>query len=216
MGNLEHDRPSVEEVKLLNLPPHRFHVAHTIALSDLVLGLGLIFDVSSSSGSSSPAASTPAEYEDHADFFASPVEHQFDDVNAKITSKGVPKCVEEVVEVHSLSSPHAAEAILAAEGRRGTEQWLVIHVRDTTTALLFPPLASVSIGRCGLTRCMEWLEDCGITQLLVAVPSISLGEAICKSLLFLGFSRLPKDVATSQIPPWLEKYRLLVTDFTEV
>lgn len=192
-------------------------VVHTIALSVLVRGLGRIFDVSSSSEGASPVAHSPASYGDHTGFLASLVEHRFDDVNAIITSKRVPKCVEEVVEVPSLSSPHAAEAILGAEGRRrGTEQWLVIHVHDTTTALLFPPLGCVSIGRCGLTRCMEWLEDCGITQLLVAVPSVSLGEAICKSLLFLGFSRLPKDVAASQLPPWLAKYHLLVTDFTEV
>ncbi|KAM3180844.1 hypothetical protein ACTXT7_015515 [Hymenolepis weldensis] len=181
----------------------------------LVLGLGRIFDVSSSSESCSPIAHSPASYDDHIGLFAGLSEHQFDDANTKLSSKGVPKCIEEVVEVPSLSSHHAAESILAAEGRRGPDQWLVVHVRDTTTALLFPPLGCVSLGRFGLTSCMEWLEDCGISQLLVVVPTISEGEAVCKSLLFLGFSRLPKDVAAAQLPSWLGKYHILVADFTE-
>ncbi|VDO04291.1 unnamed protein product [Rodentolepis nana] len=182
----------------------------------LALGLGRIFDVPSSSESCSPIAYSPASYGDNAALFHELSGHHFEDINVKLTSKEVPKCIGEVVDIPSLSSHLAAESILAAEARKGSDQWLAVHVQDTTTILLFPPLGCVSLGRFGLTSCMEWLEDCGISQVLVVVPAVNEGEAICKSLLFLGFSRLPRDVAATQLPTWLGKYNILVTDFTEI
>lgn len=131
-----------------------------------------------------------------------------------------PECVE-VVEVEGLTSANTMEAILAAEGQRGRREWLVVYVKGSTTVLVFPPreTRAHSLTRCGLTVCMEWLESAGVSQILIAVPKAggSAEEAaLCKNLLFLGFSRLPKEVVVNQLPRWLARYNLLVTDFTDV
>lgn len=184
-----------------------------------VLGLGRIFDVSSSSSkSSSPLEPSFGVFTDDTDFLASfgGESRQSDDCCPQLSETEAPKCVGDIVEVASLTASNAVEAILAAEGRRSMNQWLVVYVRGTTTALIFPPHGCVSLSRCGLTSCMEWLEECGITQLIVAVPSGDGGNTICRNLLFLGFSRIPKDVVTSRLPSWLSGYHLLVTDFLDV
>nr|CDS16408.1 expressed conserved protein [Echinococcus granulosus] len=173
---------------------------------------------------SSPVASSPTYYGTEEDaFFA------FDTSGSgsgsgrgggggsgslKLTEE--PECVD-LVEVESLASATAMEAILAAEGGRGAAHWLVVYVRGSTTAVLFPPRETRghSLARCGLTTCMEWLEAAGLSQLLIAVPS-GEGETLCKNLLFLGFSRLPKEVVAKQLPHWCARYNLLVIDFTDL
>ena len=119
------------------------------------------------------------------------------------------------VEVENLDSITATEAILIAEGRRGRLDWLVVYVKGSTTALLMPPreARAHSLARCGLATCMEWLEEAGISQILVAVPSGG-EEALCRNLLFLGFSRIPKKVVANQLPNWCEGYILLITNST--
>ena len=195
----------------------------TTALLVPVLGLGRIFDVSSSE-SSSPRSSSPVSYKGIADkdgdaFFA--FEHLVDASDGdNLELAECPKCVD-VVEVEGLTSATTMEAILAAEGQRGRTEWLVVYVRGSTTVLLFPPreTRAHNLTRCGLTVCMEWLEEAGVSQILIAVPNASGSEeevALCKNLLFLGFSRLPKEVVANQLPRWLTRYNLLVTDFTEV
>lgn len=130
----------------------------------------------------------------------------------KLTSG--PKRVS-LVEVEDLDSINATEAILTAEGRRGRLDWMVVYVKGSTTVLLIPPREAHahSLTRCGLTACMEWLEEAGVSQILVAVPSGG-EEALYRNLLFLGFSRLPKEVAANQLPNWCEGYIPLITDLT--
>lgn len=189
-------------------------VGPTTALSVLVPGLGRIFDVpSSSSEDASPVTSSPAYYGDTEGeaFFG------FDtSVGGSLKLTEGPECVD-VVEVESLASATAMEAILTAEGGRGAAHWLVVYVRGSTTAVLFPPRETRghSLARSGLTACMEWLEAVGLSQILIAVPG-GEGETLCKNLLFLGFSRLPKEVVAKQLPHWCAKYSLLVTDFTDL
>ncbi|KAL5111165.1 hypothetical protein TcWFU_000432 [Taenia crassiceps] len=162
----------------------------------LVRGLGRIFDVSSSSSeNASPLASSPVYYDgiESEAFFTSDTSGSggvSGGGSLKLT-KG-PECVD-VVEVESLASATAMEAILTAEGGRGAAHWLVVYVRGSTTAVLFPPRETRghSLARSGLTVCMEWLEAVGLSQVVIAVPS-GEGETLCKNLLFLGFSRLPR------------------------
>ncbi|KAL5112704.1 hypothetical protein TcWFU_008359 [Taenia crassiceps] len=158
----------------------------------LVRGLGRIFDVSSSSSeNASPLASSPVYYDgiESEAFFTSDTSGSggvSGGGSLKLT-KG-PECVD-VVEVESLASATAMEAILTAEGGRGAAHWLVVYVRGSTTAVLFPPRETRghSLARSGLTVCMEWLEAVGLSQVVIAVPS-GEGETLCKNLLFLGFA----------------------------
>ncbi|VUZ41871.1 unnamed protein product, partial [Hymenolepis diminuta] len=128
---------------------------------------------------------------------------QLGDFSLNLSEIKAPKCIGEVVEVTSLTESHAVELILAAEGRRDLSQWLVVYIRDTTTAIIFPPHGCNSLSRCGLTFCMEWLEKCGITQLIIVVPDGDGSNQICRNLLFIGFSILPKDVVTDRLPSWV-------------
>nr|CUU97370.1 hypothetical transcript [Hymenolepis microstoma] len=120
-----------------------------------------------------------------------------------------------VVKVKDPGSLASMEAVLVAEGKRVANQWLVVYVEGSTTSILLPPrIASTekSFSRSGFTSCLEWLECVGMSQVIIAVPSGD-GESMCKSLLFLGFSMLPKDVIAEQLPSWLGGYILLITDF---
>ncbi|KAM3176825.1 hypothetical protein ACTXT7_005737 [Hymenolepis weldensis] len=158
-----------------------------------------------SPGTSSPIGLSPNIFVEDDRFIESFGDHsrQLDDFSLNLSEIKAPKYIGEVVEVTSLTESNAVELILTAEGRRGLSQWLVVYIRDTTTALTFPPHGCNSLSRCGLTFCMEWLEKCGITQLIVVVPDGDVSNQICRNLLFIGFSILPKDVVTDRLPSWL-------------
>ncbi|KAM3176827.1 hypothetical protein ACTXT7_005739 [Hymenolepis weldensis] len=159
------------------------------------LGLGRIFDVSSSESSSVSSCS----------------DEEFDlDLSPILKSSKKPDRIS-IVEVEDLDSPASMEAVLSAEGSRGSTHWLVVYVKGSTTAVLIPPRESHhnhSFKRSGLTACLEWLEASHMSQILVAVP-FGGGESMCKKLLFLGFSILPKGIVNEQLPSWCDGYAVL-------
>lgn len=172
-----------------------------LALWVPALGLGRIFDVSSSEILSVSSCS----------------DEEFDlDLSLILKSSKKPDRIS-IVEVEDLDSPASMEAVLSAEGSRGSMHWLVVYVKGSTTAVLIPPRESHhnhNFNQSGLTACLEWLEAAHMSQILVAVP-FGDGESMCKKLLFLGFSILPKGIVNEQLPSWCDGYTVLVTDFSE-
>lgn len=159
-------------------------------------GLGLIFS-SSSSEYTTPASSREDIYTDS----------EFDiDLSKK------PEAVA-VLKTRDPSSSSCMKAVLKLEGKRGAEQWLAVFIEGSSNAIVIPPrkASNGNLSRFGLLPCLEWLESIGMSQAIMAVPTGDDGSN-CRSLLFLGFSFLPEDVAVSQLPDWLEGYNLLVTD----
>ncbi|VDO04689.1 unnamed protein product [Rodentolepis nana] len=156
-------------------------------------------------GLCSSESSTPASSREDLNSYANS--------EVSLYSSEKPKSVV-VVKVKDPGSLASMEAVLVAEGKRVASQWLVVYVEGSTTSILLPPrTASTEKGfsRSGFTSCLEWLECVGMSQVIIAVPSGD-GESLCKSLLFLGFSMLPKDVTAEQLPSWLGGYILLITD----
>ncbi|VUZ55189.1 unnamed protein product [Hymenolepis diminuta] len=106
------------------------------------------------------------------------------------------------------------EAILGAEGRRDNSHWLIVYLRGSTTALLFPPRKTWCLSHSRFTACLEWLEEVGVSQILIAVPR---GDSESfKSFLFLGFSRLSDEVVDDQFPRLCNGYVILVTNLSEL
>ncbi len=162
----------------------------------------------------SPCGTTPPSRENLFDLDAEETSIPFAILeNGGLKFSGAPSSVE-LLEVSGLGSPVNLKSIFTAESQRHSANWLVVYVRATTTAVLFPPrqVNAAGLGRSGLIACMEWLEDVGVTQIFAATPNGD--EALSKSLQFLGFSRVPKEVLAMQLPYWGESYTLLVTDLT--
>ncbi|VDD74800.1 unnamed protein product [Mesocestoides corti] len=184
----------------------------------LVPGLDRIFDVSSS-GSASPLGTTPTFTKEDAFSFVAEGKPQLVIADGGCLKMCNMPANVDVVEVDDLQSTASMWTILDAEGRRDRSEWLVVYVRGTTTAILFPPKrgggGGVSgMGRSVLIACMEWLEEVGLSQVFVAVGNDE--EALLKRLLFLGFSRVPREVLAAQLPYLSKSSMLLVTDFAEL
>lgn len=129
--------------------------------------------------------------------------------------KSLPRkpCRLDVIIVDDLESSSSVERILSAEGRRSNSHWLVVYVRGSTTALLFPPRKSQCLSQPGFFACLEWVEAAGVSQILIVVPR---GDTVTlKKFLFLGFSKLPEEVLDDQIPSWCCGYAILVMDLVE-
>lgn len=170
----------------------------------MVHGLGRIFDVSApNSRSSSP--SSVGSCSDCA---------SFDSEKCSLPHK--PNEVRVVTVKEGLESAVTMGAVLRAEGSRNRSQWLVVWVRGSPSVVLIPPKETYrTLTGGGLTGCLEWLEDVGMRQVLIAVPRNGENEVLCKNLLFLGFTQLPKDVEAKRLPGWCDGYKVLYTDFAE-
>ncbi|VDL90651.1 unnamed protein product [Schistocephalus solidus] len=141
-----------------------------------------------------------------------------------ITKKGLPTPPNnvDVISASRLDSSDAVATIRHREATRKASRWLVVHVRGTTTVVIFLPRQlstpkSSGLSKSTLTSCMEWLETMGMSQILVAVNKTALGEhpldsSVYKSLLFLGFSALPPWTVAEQLPYLGETFSWLFTD----
>ena len=169
-------------------------------------GLGRIFDVSTSKLSRGSSLSSVSS---SSDVTVSDSENH-DDLPRK------PNGVRVVTVEEGLDSASTMCAVLRAEGSRSRSQWLVVWVRGSCMAVVIPPKETYrTLTGKGLTRCLEWLEDVGMREVLMAVPRNGENEVVWKNLLFLGFSQLPKNVEAERLPGWCEGYKVLYTDFTE-
>nr|CDS34136.1 fibrillin 2 [Hymenolepis microstoma] len=161
-------------------------------------GLGLIFDVSMSETSS--IVSSQYELSDYG--------------GNRINRFQRKPCRVDVLEVYDLNSLASMETILGAESRRIDSHWLIVSLRDSTTTLLFPPRKTRYLSHSGFTACLEWLEEDGVNQVLIAIPQ---GDSkLFKTFLFLGFSKLPEAVLENQLPIWCSRYVILVTDMSKL
>lgn len=175
----------------------------TSAQSVVAHGLGLIFNVSSSETSS--IASSQYELFDYGGNI---------DLSDCINRSPRKPCRVNVLSVDDLNSSVSMEAILGAEGRRDNSHWLIVYLRGSTTALLFPPRKTWCLSHSRFTACLEWLEEVGVSQILIAVPR---GDSESfKSFLFLGFSRLPDEIIEDQFPRLCSGYVILVTNLSEL
>ena len=180
----------------------------------VALGLGRIFDVPShnSSRTSSPSSSASSADDGNDDpaTFGCFGDHLYG------KGRSTPEGVRVVTVSGGLDSSTTMGAVLLADGSRCRSQWLVVWVRGSTTVMVIPPKeARRGYAGLGLTGCLEWLEVVGMSQVLFAVPRNEENESLCKSLLFLGFSRLPKEVKNAQLPGWCEGYTVLYMDFND-
>ncbi|VDN33104.1 unnamed protein product [Dibothriocephalus latus] len=221
--------------------PHRsiskILIDPTSAVSVPGPGLGRIFDVSSgdTSLSTTPpqsnfltgSLSSPTDSLPDGGFWQGPASGQTKETDLDITSKDLPTPPNDVdvISVSRLDTSDAAATIRHREAMRKSSRWLVVHVRGTTTVIIFLPRQlstpkSSSLSKSMLTSCMEWLETLGMSQILVAVNKALLGEnplgsSVYKSLLFLGFSTLPSWIVAEQLPYLGESFSWLVTDLID-